>query len=156
MKRGSTALPRVARSEKHERTGNLRSARGTVQAISCPKLQDEGLAKICLLYWGAFDILWDEHAKSDDEEETRRFRNGEDTRYLPLVDRQQRLRRVVRNGGAAPLYCDHVDGHGEALFRLACQQDLEGSVAKHNSHPYLPEHANWLKIRNREYSQWAG
>jgi hypothetical protein len=22
--------------------------------------------------------------------------------------------------------------------------------------PYLPEHANWTKIRNRDYSQWAG
>jgi hypothetical protein len=33
----------------------------------------------------AFDILWDEHAKSNDEEEMRRFRNGEDTRYLPLT-----------------------------------------------------------------------
>jgi hypothetical protein len=26
----------------------------------------------------AFDLLWDEHARSDDEEEMRRFRNGED------------------------------------------------------------------------------
>jgi hypothetical protein len=29
----------------------------------------------------AFDIFWDEHAFSDDEEEMRRFRNGEDLRY---------------------------------------------------------------------------
>jgi ATP-dependent DNA ligase len=36
----------------------------------------------------AFDILWDEHANSDDEEERRRFRNGEDLRYLPLIDRK--------------------------------------------------------------------
>ena len=34
-------------------------------------------------FFYAFDILWDEHARSDDEEEMRRFRNGEDTRYLP-------------------------------------------------------------------------
>jgi len=33
----------------------------------------------------AFDILWDEHALSDDDEEMHRFRNGEDTRYLPLI-----------------------------------------------------------------------
>jgi hypothetical protein len=49
-----------------------------------------------------------------------------------------------------------VHGDGEALFRLACEHDLEGIVAKHNSQPYLPEHANWLKIRNRDYSQWRG
>jgi hypothetical protein len=29
----------------------------------------------------AFDLLWDEHAWSDDEVERRRFRNGEDLRY---------------------------------------------------------------------------
>ena len=104
----------------------------------------------------AFDILWDQHAKSDDEEEMRRFRNGEDIRYLPLMDRKVRLRRVVPKRGERLLYCDHVEGDGEALFRLTCEHDLEGIVAKHNSQPYLPEHANWLKIRNREYSQWAG
>ena len=43
----------------------------------------------------AFDILWDEHAKSDDEEEMRRFRNGEDLRYLPLIDRKLRLHAVM-------------------------------------------------------------
>ncbi len=29
------------------------------------------------------------------------------------------------------LYCDHVEGKGEGLFRLACEHDLEGIVAKH-------------------------
>jgi ATP-dependent DNA ligase len=38
----------------------------------------------------AFDTLWDEHARSDDDEEMRRFRNGEDTRYLPLIDRKEK------------------------------------------------------------------
>jgi hypothetical protein len=32
----------------------------------------------------------------------------------------------------------------------------KGIVAKRKCDPYLPEHANWLKIRNRNYSQWAG
>ena len=31
------------------------------------------------------------------------------------------------------LYCDHIDGHGEGLFRLACEHDLEGIVAKRKS-----------------------
>ena len=39
----------------------------------------------------AFDLLWDECAPSNDAEEMRRFRNGEDTRYLPLIDRKQRF-----------------------------------------------------------------
>ena len=32
----------------------------------------------------AFDVLWDQHAKTDDENENRRFRNGEDLRYERL------------------------------------------------------------------------
>lgn len=104
----------------------------------------------------AFDILWDEHARSDDEEEMRRFRNGEDTRYIPLIDRKQRLRRVVPKASLRLFYCDHIEADGDGLFRLACQHDLEGIVAKRVSDPYLLEHATWLKIRNRNYSQWAG
>jgi bifunctional non-homologous end joining protein LigD len=104
----------------------------------------------------AFDLLWDEHARSDDEEEMRRFRNGEDIRYLPLIDRKLRLRAVMPKSGQRLLYCDHIVGDGEGLFRLACEYDLEGIVAKRKPDPYLVEHAKWLKIRNREYSQWVG
>jgi bifunctional non-homologous end joining protein LigD len=104
----------------------------------------------------AFDLLWDEHPKSDDEEEARRFRNGEDLRYLPLVDRKLRLHSVIPKRGERLLYCDHIDSHGEELFRLACDHDLEGIVAKRKSDPYLAEHAQWLKIRNHKYSQWIG
>ena len=104
----------------------------------------------------AFDILWDEHARSDDEEEMRRFRNGEDTRYLPLTDRKLRLRRVVPKRGERLLYCDHIETDGEQLFRLACEQDLEGIVAKRMGEPYLAEGTKWLKIRNHSYSQWVG
>jgi bifunctional non-homologous end joining protein LigD len=107
-------------------------------------------------FFYAFDILWHEHARSDDEEEMRRFRNGADTRYLPLIDRKLRLRRVVPKSGERLLYCDHIEEQGEALFELACERDLEGIVAKRQGDPYLPEHATWLKIRNRNCSQWIG
>ena len=43
-----------------------------------------------------------------------------------------------------------------SLFRLACDNDLEGIVAKRKYDPYLPDLARWLKIRNTDYSQWAG
>lgn len=104
----------------------------------------------------AFDILWDEHPWSDEEEEQRRFRNGEDVRYLPLIDRKLRLRAVVPKGGERLLYGDHIETDGEGLFRLVCEQDLEGIVAKQKTDPYLVEHASWLKIRNQNYSQWIG
>jgi len=82
--------------------------------------------------------------------------NGEDLRYLPLIDRKLRLHAVVPKCGERLLYCDHIEGDGEELFRLACEHDLEGIVAKRKSDPYLPDHATWLKIRNRAYSQWIG
>jgi len=88
----------------------------------------------------AFDLLWCD---------------GEDLRYLPLIDRKLRLRSVVPRGGERLLYCDHVDRDGEGLFRLACEHDLEGIVAKCKSDPYLPEHTRWLKS-NHGYSQWVG
>jgi len=104
----------------------------------------------------AFDILRDEHPISDDEEEQRRFRNGEDLRYVPLIDRKLRLHPVVPKRVERLHYCDHIDGDGEGLFRLSCEHDLEGIVAKRKSDPYLREYTNWLKIRNKNYCQWIG
>lgn len=76
---------------------------------------------------------------------------------LPLIDRKLRLRSVVPQRSLRLLYCDHVERDGEGLFRLACEHDLEGIVAKWKSGPYLPEKpTSWIKIRNRNYSQWLG
>ena len=69
---------------------------------------------------------------------------------------ETQLRAVVPKLAHRLLYCDHVERDGEGLFRLACEQDLEGIVAKRKSDPYLQGHARWLKIRNRDYSQWFG
>jgi len=90
----------------------------------------------------AFDLLW-----LDDK----------DPRHLPLIRRKFWLRSVVPVNGTRLLYCDHIEGDGEGLFRLACGHDLEGIVAKHRHGLYLPEaEPTWFKIRNRSYSQWAG
>jgi len=76
--------------------------------------------------------------------------------YSPLTDRKHRLRSVIPGASDRLLYCDHVHHDGEKLFELACSHDLEGIVAKRKSDPYLEGHASWLKIRNRNYSQWVG
>jgi bifunctional non-homologous end joining protein LigD len=102
-----------------------------------------------------FDILWDEHAlgrRRGDTQIPKRRRPS-----LSAVDRPQTS--SLGNGakrGERLLYCDHIDSFGEALFRLACEHDLEGIVAKRKSDPYLPDHATWLKIHNQNYSQWVG
>ena len=82
--------------------------------------------------------------------------NGENLRYAPLIERKFRLRLIMPRRGERLIYCDHIEGNGEALFRLACERDLEGIVAKRKFDPYLPALAMWQKIRNQNYSQWAG
>jgi bifunctional non-homologous end joining protein LigD len=83
--------------------------------------------------------------------------NGKDLRHLPLIERKHRLRSVVRQGGNRLVYCDHIEQDGKGLFRLACEHDLEGVVAKHmTSQHLLDRETTWFKIRNRHYSQWLG
>ena len=67
------------------------------------------------------------------------YRDGENLQYLPLSERKHRLRGVIPESRENLPYCDHVEGVGEALFRFACERDLEGIVAKHKSDPYLLE-----------------
>ena len=45
---------------------------------------------------------------------------------------------------------------GDALYQLACKNDLEGIVAKRKYDPYIANQTSWLKIRNTSYSQWEG
>ena len=81
----------------------------------------------------AFDLLW---------------LDGTDLRFLSLADRKQELKRLIPRVRDQLLYCDHVEADGEGLFRLACENDLEGIVAKQKFEPYKPK-SQWLKIRNR-------
>lgn len=71
-----------------------------------------------------FDLLWFD---------------GIDFRYLSLSERKLELRRIIPEGSDQLLYCDHVEFDGEGLFRLACENDLEGIVAKKKHAPYQPE-----------------
>jgi len=82
--------------------------------------------------------------------------DGQSLTYSPLVERKQRLRTILPKNSQSVLFCDHIEEAGEELFALACKNDLEGIVAKHKFGPYLQDAAQWLKIRNRRYSQWAG
>jgi len=93
-----------------------------------------GEARLC-----AFDLLWCD---------------GEDLRYTALLERKRRLRILIQQPERL-FYCDHFEQYGKSLFQIACEHDLEGIVAKHKNDPYTPS-TKWLKIRNQQYSQWAG
>jgi bifunctional non-homologous end joining protein LigD len=82
-----------------------------------------------------FDLLW---------------LNGEDVRDRPLMERKSLLRSIVPEQPSILLYADHVEREGLEFFRLTCQRDLEGIVAKLKLGSYGQ---GWFKIRNPGYSQ---
>ena len=49
------------------------------------------------------------------------------------------------------LYAEHIERTGVKFLRLACEQDLEGIVAKAKHSAYGEK---WFKIRNPRYSQY--
>ena len=90
----------------------------------------------------AFDLLW---------------LDGEDIRHLPLIERKQRLHKLVDGSGCRRLvYAQHVEVEGTALFEEICRRDLEGIVAKRKHGVYRDDGKGWLKIKNRAYSQAEG
>lgn len=71
----------------------------------------------------------------------------------PLTERKRLLREIVPEQPSVMLYAKHIERHGIEFFRLACEQDLEGIVAKLKHAAYGE---GWFKIRNPHYSQYEG
>ena len=64
------------------------------------------------------------------------------------------LRDVVPSAPSFLLYVDHVEGNGTDLFRVVCERDLEGIVAKAKHRPYsCDDPTTWVKIKNSRYSR---
>jgi bifunctional non-homologous end joining protein LigD len=83
--------------------------------------------------------------------------NGEDLCHLPLLARKDKLKRILPSRSLHLLYVDHTKGAGTELYRLACQLDLEGIVAKKADSPYDDTaRGSWIKIKNPSYSQKEG
>ena len=83
----------------------------------------------------------------------------EDLRDRPLIERKARLRRIVPNRESRVLYVSHFERTGVDLFRVVCEQDLEGTVAKWKYGAYLDgaaEQTSWFKVKNSTYSQAEG
>jgi bifunctional non-homologous end joining protein LigD len=80
---------------------------------------------------------------------------GLDLRPLPLLKRKDLLRRLLP--GAGPLrFADHVEEHGEDLFRAAHDLGLEGLMAKAMDSPYRAGRSkNWLKLRVEQTGDFA-
>ncbi len=82
--------------------------------------------------------------------------DGKDLRHMPLVERKRILRRVVRMPPAPLLYVDFIRERGCDLYRLVCERDMEGIVAKLADGPYDPDAPTWVKVLNPAYTQAEG
>ena len=58
----------------------------------------------------------------------------------------------MRSKNPSILFADHVDEYGSDFFRMTCEKNLEGIVAKHKESQYLAS-AKWTKIKNPTYTQ---
>jgi bifunctional non-homologous end joining protein LigD len=80
--------------------------------------------------------------------------DGDDLTTLPLLGRKRRLRRIMPTNDCGLRSLDHLAEGGRDLFRVACEQDLEGIVAKWVKGTYRTDGraTSWLKIKNTDYT----
>jgi bifunctional non-homologous end joining protein LigD len=95
-------------------------------------MQHAGAEATALVYY-AFDLL---------------FLDGEDLRALPLIERKERLLRILP--AEDPLrYSEHIEKNGKKYFAAAKKQDLEGIMAKRKDSTYHSgqRSRDWLKVK---------
>ena len=83
---------------------------------------------------------------------------GRDLRPAPLVKRKRLLRSIMPRVQSRVQLVDGMDECGEDFFRVVCERDLEGIVAKPKYGAYYSDgqRTNWFKIKNPNYSQMVG
>jgi bifunctional non-homologous end joining protein LigD len=89
----------------------------------------------CVAAFCAFDLLW---------------LDGRDLLDRPLIEREALLRKLLLRRPKAFLYVDHVSS-GTDLFRVICERDTEGIVAKQATARYTPDATTWVKIKNKRH-----
>jgi bifunctional non-homologous end joining protein LigD len=74
---------------------------------------------------------------------------GDDLRNHKLIDRKNRLAKMLARGGAAIQFNEHLTHEGTAVFEHACRLGLEGIVSKRIDSPYRSGPSKvWLKSKN--------
>ena len=115
-----------------DRKGKLcfQCLQGYLESLGRPDTQGEEAAAI--IYY-VFDIL---------------FLDGYDLSQVPLAQRKGMLGRVLRPSKQVRLL-EHFEGDGEAIFRGAVAQGLEGIIAKRKDSIYQAGRrlSGWLKIK---------
>jgi bifunctional non-homologous end joining protein LigD len=71
-----------------------------------------------------------------------------DLRKLPLIERKERLKRLLAGSKGPVFYSDHVRGHGERMLDTLCGKEFEGLIAKRANDPYRSGRGHsWLKVK---------
>jgi bifunctional non-homologous end joining protein LigD len=74
---------------------------------------------------------------------------GVDLRPLPLGERKNRLRELLRRERDGMRYNEHLQGDGAQMFAHACDMGLEGIISKDRTRPYQSGPSKtWLKTKN--------
>jgi bifunctional non-homologous end joining protein LigD len=74
------------------------------------------------------------------------FLNGRDLRSLPVIERKERLRKLIPKNTPQLLYVDYIENEGMELFKLATSIGMEGIIAKQADSPYVSGRSRlWLK-----------
>lgn len=74
--------------------------------------------------------------------------DGKEIVDLPLVERKERLEKIVGRGEGALVYSDHVRGSADKVFAEICRSGHEGIVAKRADAPYRSGRGkDWLKVK---------
>lgn len=73
--------------------------------------------------------------------------NGDDLRNLPLIERKNKLERLIYDSSKFLVFSSHVE-NGKECFNFAKQNNLEGIVAKNKNSAYTGKRSeDWLKIK---------
>ena len=84
--------------------------------------------------------------------------DGEDLRSLPLLERKERLAKLIgkRSQNDAIHYSDHIIGKGEQFFESMREGGYEGMIAKRGDDPYRGERTrSWLKIKTGQRQEFV-
>jgi bifunctional non-homologous end joining protein LigD len=81
--------------------------------------------------------------------------DDEDFRPKPLLDRKQRLAKLLTKAGIR--YVEHLEGDGPTIFEHACKPGLEGIVSKRVDLPYESGPSkDWQKVKNKTHPRCSG
>ncbi|MDD4089952.1 MAG: DNA ligase D, partial [Tissierellia bacterium] len=74
--------------------------------------------------------------------------DGEDIRGQTLIDRKEKLRKLMQNTPKALYYSRYVKGYGKESFAAACEAGMEGIVGKKPDSVYSGKrNDDWIKLK---------